>query len=266
MFFDRPIPIFDEAPTAEDYHNVPIDTRDPRYRESLVDARTCGLAGVNYYARTDGNNVPYRQRIDGAIEELWCRQTIITMLRNVNEVLSTHGVELFLWDGYRPIDCQRWLWDFLQAKVRRDRPGDDDDQVLARTQRYVSDPRIFDPHDPHTWPVHMTGAAVDLTLRDVKSRELLDMGAGFDELHAKSHSAYFERLLIKGRISADDARLRNRRLLYWAMRQAGFTNYSYEFWHFDYGNQMHIMGLRQQGEDARAAWYGYVPLPSRRAS
>ena len=29
---------------------------------------------------------------------------------------------------------------------------------------------------------------------------------------------------------------RNRRLLHHAMRQAGFTHYSAEWWHFDYGD------------------------------
>ena len=265
IVLDRPIPVFDEASTAEDYHNVPIDAHDPRYREPLVDAREYGLAGENYYARTDGGNPPYRAAIRGSIHDLWCRQTIATMLATVNERLSVHGVELFLWDAYRPIACQQELWEFFEAQALRQSP-DDDAVVGERVRPYVSDPRQFDPHNPQTWPVHATGAAVDLTLRDRKSRELIDMGSGFDEMHPKSNTAYFERLLIQGRIAADDVRLRNRRLLYWAMRSEGFTNYSYEFWHFDYGDQMHVMALRQLGEDAPNAWYGYVPPPSRRAS
>jgi zinc D-Ala-D-Ala dipeptidase len=84
-------------------------------------------------------------------------------------------------------------------------------------------------------------------------------------MHEASHTAHFERLLNNGRIGEDDTRLRNRRLLYWAMRNQGFTNYSYEYWHFDYGDQVHIMALRQLGQDAHAAWYGYVPPPTWRA-
>jgi hypothetical protein len=92
--FDRPIPTLEQAPTAGDYHEVPVDSQDPRYREGLVDARDCGLAGENYYSRTDGLNSPYRQPINGAIRELWCRHTIVTMLIEVNELLAGHGVEL----------------------------------------------------------------------------------------------------------------------------------------------------------------------------
>jgi D-alanyl-D-alanine dipeptidase len=263
--FDHPIPILERTPTAGNYHDIPVDPQDLRYREALVDARDWGLAGKNYYSRTDGQNPPYRQSIDGAIRELWCRQTIVTMLTKVNELVAEHGVELFLWDAYRPIACQQGLWKFFWAQLKRELPHADEVQLSQRVQRYVSDPRLFDPGNPRTWPVHTTGAAIDLTLRDLRSGELLDMGAGFDEMQAASHSAHFEQLLNDGRIAKDDSRLRNRRLLYWAMRAQGFTNYSYEYWHFDYGDQMHIMALKHLGQDARAAWYGYVPPPTGRA-
>ena len=129
-------------------------------------------------------------------------------------------------------------------------------------RHYVSDPRRFHPDDPRTWPAHATGAAVDLTLRDLRTRELLDMGTHFDDMSTVSHSDYFERLLHGGRIGPGDARLRNRRLLHWAMQAQGFINYSYECWHFDYGNQMYVMMRNYLGRDpAPAAWYGYVPAP-----
>jgi zinc D-Ala-D-Ala dipeptidase len=259
---DRPIPMQRRALTVECYHEVPIDSENPRYREPLVDARDHGLAGENYYSRTDGENPPYRQSIAGAIRELWCRQTIVAMLIRVNELLAGHGVELFLWDAYRPIACQQSLWRFFWAQIRREMPHADEAQISDRVRRYVSDPQIFDPANPRTWPVHTTGAAIDLTLRDLRSGALLDMGAGFDEMSPASHTAHFEEILKRGRISNDDIRLRNRRLLYGAMRNQGFTNYSYEFWHFDYGNQMYITALKQLGQNVRAAWYGHVSPPS----
>jgi zinc D-Ala-D-Ala dipeptidase len=262
--FDRPIPILDRAPTSEDYHEIPIALQDPRNREPLVDARSRGLAGENYYARTDGENAPYRQAIDGAIRELWCRQTIVTMLIAVNERLARDGVEVFLWDAYRPISCQQGLWDFSWNQVRDGMPHANEATILARVQRYVSDPRQFDLRNPKSWPVHTTGAAIDLTLRNLRTLELVDMGAGFDEMSPASHSDHFERLLRDGEIAEDDSQLRNRRLLYWAMRDQGFTNYSYEFWHYDYGDQMYIKTLRHLGHEANAAWYGYVPPPSGR--
>lgn len=260
--FDEPIPIEKSAPTAGNYRDIPIDSHDPRYCESLVDARAAGIAGENYYARTDGRNQPYREAVPGSVQELWLRQSIASMLATVNARLAAYGVEIFLWDAYRPIACQRALWDFFWERFGSKTPHIGDAALAERMRHYVSDPRLFDPENPHTWPAHATGAALDLTLRNVETRELLDMGTHFDDMSTTSNSDHYERLLNEGRIGADDDRLRNRRLLHWAMREEGFTNYSYECWHFDYGNQMYVEMSSFLGRDSvDAAWYGYAPPP-----
>lgn len=143
-------------------------------------------------------------------------------------------------------------------------PQADDAALTAQVGRYVSDPRRFHPDDPRSWPAHATGAALDLTLRDKQTHALLDMGTHFDDMSATSHSDYFERLLQQGRIAADDHRLRNRRLLHWSMWEQGFINYAYEYWHFDFGDQMYVM-IRNylSGDCPRAAWYGYTSAPCR---
>ncbi len=264
--YDRPIPIHKRAPTAANYRDFPIDAHDHRYAEGLVDARTFGIAGENYYARTDGRNVPYDAAIKGAVRELWCRQSIAAMLTEVNDRIAEYGAEVYLWDAYRPVACQRALWRFFWGRLRGKAPRADDATLAENVCRYVSDPRSFDPQNPRTWPAHATGAALDLTLRDRKTGKLFDMGTHFDDMSTASHSDYFERLLHEDRIGHDDGRLRNRRLLHWAMQQQGFTNYSYECWHFDYGNQMYVMMCNYLGrDDAGAAWYGYVPAPTAEA-
>lgn len=260
--YDQPIPMHRRAPTAGNYEDVPIALSDSRFNEPLVDARSLGIAGENYYARTDGRNTPYDEIVPGAVRQLWCRRSISVMLVAVNERLASYGAELYLWDAYRPVACQNALWDFYWKRFSRELPEADDAAIAERVCQYVSDPRRFDPHNPRSWPAHVTGAAVDLTLRDTRSGALLNMGTHFDDMSTASHSDYFERLLHADRIHLDDARLRNRRLLHWAMQEQGFTNYSYECWHFDYGNQMYIMMLdflgRTRGE---TAWYGYIPPP-----
>lgn len=262
--YDRPIPIREHAPTSGNYHDIAFDARDPRYAEVLVDVRDHGLAGENFYARTDGQNAPYRQAISGAVPELWCRRSIVAMLIEVNERLAEYGAEVYLWDAYRPVSCQQALWDFFWARFRKSMPGADEATLVEHVRRYVSDPRRFNQDNPRTWPAHSTGAAIDLTLRNKGTGELLDMGTHFDDMSAKSHSDYFERLLRHGQIAEDDGRLRNRRLLHWCMQEQGFTNYSYECWHFDYGNQMYVMMRNYLGQDhAHAAWYGYVSVPCR---
>ena len=47
------------------------------FGESLVEARTAGLAGENFYAST--RNPPYWQRIEGATDRLWLRRSVAAM-------------------------------------------------------------------------------------------------------------------------------------------------------------------------------------------
>jgi D-alanyl-D-alanine dipeptidase len=184
------------------------------------------------------------------------------MLAKVNERLAGYGAEIYLWDAYRPVACQQGLWNFYWRRFRTETPGADDTVLADHVCHYVSDPRLFDAGNPRTWPAHATGAALDLTLRERKTGKLLDMGTHFDDMSTASHSDYFERMLDSGRIGASDDRLLNRRLLHWAMQEQGFTNYAYECWHFDYGNQMYVMMRNSTGDaGAHAAWYGFVPAP-----
>lgn len=70
---------------------------------------------------------------------------------------------------------------------------------------------------------HSRGTAIDLTLRD-EHGNILDMGAGFDEMHERSH-AYHP--------SVPPAAQRNRLLLNAIMTGGGFVGISSEWWHFE---------------------------------
>ncbi|WP_170144458.1 M15 family metallopeptidase [Dichotomicrobium thermohalophilum] len=239
-----------------------VDEADPRAAEPLVDLSDYGLAGKNYYARTDGGNAPYHRAIAGHINGLWARRSVAEKLVRVNRGLQEWGFRLFVWDAYRPAACQQGLWAFWWEQARQDRPDADDASIRARVLEFVSDPSRFDPGDPATIPTHATGAAIDLTLQHLDTGALAEMGAGFDEMSPRAASDYFERALERGDIAPDDPQLLHRRLLHFAMRAEGFVNYPPEFWHFDWGNQMYVRNLAAIGGDApRAAWYGYVRPP-----
>jgi len=75
---------------------------------------------------------------------------------------------------------------------------------------------------------HNTGGSVDLTIIDSVGR-LLNMGTPFDEASIRAQTTYFDDPLNVIR--------KNRQLLYNIMTRHGFTNYSEEWWHYDYGNQ-----------------------------
>jgi zinc D-Ala-D-Ala dipeptidase len=229
--------------------------------------RACdyALAGDSYYARTDGHNAPYNRRIDGSLSDIWCRRQVAAMLARVNERLMPQGVELYLFDAYRPIACQKQLWAFFYEQGRTVLGAQATvEQLQHYAATYASDPSGFDRSNPFTWPAHSTGGAVDLTLRDRKTGELLAMGAGFDDGAESSASDYYERLCRDGEAAPDILRVRdNRRRLYTAMAAEGFVNYPHEFWHWDWGTQFAVFNRsKMEGREvSEAAFYGYCDLP-----
>ena len=259
-YADRPIPVLELPPTALEYRSVPVDRADPRAAEPLVQLSDYGIAGSNYYARTDGGNPPYGRRIAGAIDALLARRSVAERLAAANARLRTLGLELYVVDAYRSPECQRGIWDFFWRKFSA--AGYASPDLENQVGRYVSDPRKFDPQDEKSWPLHSTGGAIDATLRPLSASRLLEMGTHIDDASAVSQTSYFELRLASNRLStAEEAAMRHRRVLFWHMIEAGFTNYSYEYWHYDYGNQMYALLMGQQKDVVpQAAFYPFIAL------
>jgi D-alanyl-D-alanine dipeptidase len=237
------------GPTALDYHIIPIDLTSAQNKEELVDLRSYAIAGEQYYSRADGLNPPYYKAIclhdHGA---LLCRKTVADKLKQVNAQLNPYGVELYVYDSYRPIECQRSLWSYF-VKVAKEKAG-----------QYCSDPSVFNGKDFRTWPTHTTGGAVDLTLRSLSNQQVLYMGTVFDEASPASYTSTFEQSSDEDNSASVIEARRNRRLLYWAMHSQGFANYPYEWWHYDYGTQMWAKNSNQFGHPQSKAFYG-LPAP-----
>lgn len=259
-----PLPLRpDRSGAASDSRDIPFDRSDRRWSEPLVDLSASGLLTEAWYARTDGRNDPYNAPIAGAVRTVAARRSVAALLVRVDAVLAERGSRIKILDAYRSVETQSGLWSFFSDRIAREQPLLDATAREAIVRTFVSDPRRFDPGDDTTWPIHSTGGSVDLVLVDAQTGDTLDHGAGFDEAHERSYTDHYERELAAGAVAPDDARLLNRRLLVNAMVNAGFTNYAYEFWHFDYGTQLHVLTLREGGSpDAPgAAWYGTTTLP-----
>lgn len=255
------IAMFPEAISTAQYRDIAVDRAHPLYHEEMVELRDLGIAGAPYYYRDDGGNAPYGRRLDGAVDALLLRKTVAMKLLAAQDALAPLGVGLYVWDAYRPYATQLGLWRFFEARERAAYPHWSEDEIAEELRNYVSDPRGFDMADPRTWPTHMTGGSVDLTLYALKTGEILDMGAAFDQMGAAAHTDHFERRLALGEIAEDDPRLMHRRLLVAALAAQGLTNYGKEFWHFDWGNQMHQMICALSGDALRPAVYGAVHAP-----
>lgn len=166
------------------------------------------------------------KRMKHAEPECLVRKEIPDMLHKAAKYLPP-GYRFCVWDAWRPFALQQELYDACAERIIRqfglqDAPEEEQkDAVLD----FVSEP-LPDEFCP---PVHTTGGAIDLTVLDNRGYPL-DMGTGFDNFTDMAFTAYFEQT---GPIQVRD----NRRLLYHAMRLAGFTNLPSEWWHYDYGDR-----------------------------
>jgi zinc D-Ala-D-Ala dipeptidase len=263
MRVDHQVPITSPQMFSSPYSEIPIDQNDPRGREPLVALVSVGVAFESYYAKTDGENPPFGISIEGSRQDVWLRKSVAEKLARVNERLSPFEVELFVLDGHRSVACQQSLWNFYYTKAKEENPSGSEQEHRACAMRSVVDPASFDEADSRTWQAHTSGAAVDLTLRDSVTKELLEMGANFEEDTEASAGDYFERLLAAGQIDENDVRLQNRRLLHWAMTREGLLNETARVvWHYDWGNQLYVRASRVFLENPPpAAWYGYIEAP-----
>lgn len=223
---DRPIQTR-SGPDALSYGTVPV----VECGEGMVRVSDRGIAAVPWYA-LDGGNPPYNHAIVGAPAEVWARVGVVERLVAVDAVVAALGFRLLVYDAWRPIACQRGLWDHFWAQAMAADPDGGPAAWRAHTGRYVSDPTRFDPADSTTWPTHCTGGAVDLTL--TANGAPVDMGTPFDDATERSHAAALE--------LEDTPARAHRRVLHHAMVGAGFVAYTYEWWHFDFGTQLGVAG------------------------
>jgi zinc D-Ala-D-Ala dipeptidase len=256
------VPIIPRKVYAGDVTAVPFDPADPRSDEPLVRLAEVGVAQEAYHARTDGGNWPYFGPVPGALPEIWVRWTVAGMLASVNERLAPFGVELLVLDGYRPLACQKGLWAFFYDAAARAAPEGSPALWRAQASRHVADPDKFSTANSITCPIHATGGAVDVLLRDRMSGRLCDMGNRFEDVTASVATDHFERKRLTGDIDGHDRRLAYRRLLHWAMSMEGFENDPFAFWHYDWGTQLYVkMSMALRASPATMAWYDYIAPP-----
>jgi D-alanyl-D-alanine dipeptidase len=229
---------------------IPISRDNAWFAQSVVEAREAGLKGGNFYA-TD-RNPPYWQRVEGSVENLWLRKTVAEKLLRVNARVGTAGLELYLFDAWRPRSVQAYFHDvWMPRELQRRDPQLQGAALIAEVERYWAA-----PSDNADSPApHATASAVDLTLR-WKDGETLWMGSLFDDVTALAHRDRFENLAAENFSFSDQEARANRRLLHWLMVEEGFAGHPDEWWHFSWGDQMWaaLTGVA-------AAHYGLASIP-----
>src|ERR1700704_3556015 len=185
------------------------------------------------------NNFVGRPLAGYGAAECVVKREVGLMLKSVQEELSLQGLSLKMLDCYRPAravaDMVAWSKDGRETPAQRRYNPAFSKQDLFRLG-YIAERSG-----------HSTGAAVDLTLVDLKvdnsatfdparpyadctanvnlraPEGSVDMGTGYDCSDVKAHTAAKQ-------ISSNQRRWRDKLLLLMARR--GFVNYSKEWWHF----------------------------------
>jgi len=233
------------------YKKRPISTLSVLSNEKLLDIQKSGIKGVSFYNSV--NNPPYYQKIPGSTRDLYCRETVLNKLLLVNSYLKKYGMELYVFDGQRPMMVQnffyfKWVPEYLKMKHGEKSNGwikKEVDRYWASGSKSLSEILISPP--PHS-----TGAAVDLTIRFIDTKQHLEMGSMFDDTSEKSHTNFLEKKDKKKFSFTEEEALKNRRLLFNIMNQVGFSSHPKEWWHFSYGDQMWSV------VKSKEAFYGYV--------
>lgn len=146
------------------------------------------------------------------------------------------GYCLKILDAWRPFALQQELYDVYAKEIieKFSLEGMAEEEQKRIIRKYVSEPK----EDRNIPPVHTTGGAVDVTLVYEDGKEV-PMGTGFDDFFEMTDTDYFEKQgsSEEDRVEETVNIRENRRLLYHAMTEVGFTNLPSEWWHFDYGNR-----------------------------
>jgi D-alanyl-D-alanine dipeptidase len=116
--------------------------------------------------------------------------------------LARDGYGLMIHDGYRPWAITKLFWDMAAGTPMQD---------------FVADPKSGSKHN--------RGCAVDLTLYDLATGQIVQMPGGYDEPTKRSYPDY------RGGKPEERGK---RDLLRAAMERHGFTVEPNEWWHFNY--------------------------------
>lgn len=146
------------------------------------------------------------------LDQLMLQREVSERLSLCQDLLdSLHpGYRLKVFDGVRPLQVQREMWEALDSIPPLNRG------------KFVSNP-IFGS-------VHNFGTAVDITICDSLGNEL-DMGAGYDDFRPIAFPSKEAHFLKTGELTK--AQYENRKLLRRIMRSQRFFNIPSEWWHFN---------------------------------
>lgn len=189
------------------------------------------------YATED--NFMKRQLYD-TLRQLFIQKEVALRLSAVQDYLDSlnPGYHLLVYDGVRPVQVQKEMWDALDSIPPLNRG------------KFVSNPALGS--------VHNFGAAVDLTIVN-EFGEPLDMGAGYDDFRPIAFPSKETHFLKTGELTKKQ--WNNRRLLRRIMRSQKFSNIPSEWWHFNAFSRITASHNYQllESESGGSRWFKIIP-------
>lgn len=132
-------------------------------------------------------------------QDAYLRYGVVLKLAAAARELAQMGYGILVWDGYRPVYAQAKLYE------------------IVPDPNFVSPPGVGIQN-------HCRGKAVDVTLYDLATGELIEMPSDYDDFTGKAH-----------RLCPDitPTAAANARILEEAMERHGLKGYIGEWWHYN---------------------------------
>ena len=139
-------------------------------------------------------------------------------LKEAHALAKGKGLGFLIFDAYRPIKAVQFFIDWARKP---------EDNLMYKEMFYpkFSRSELFEKGFIAKHSSHSRGSAVDLTLFENKSGEVLDMGSRFD---------FFDEISQTESHLVSKVQLDNRLILKNIMESCGFKNFSQEWWHYSF--------------------------------
>ncbi|MDX1652032.1 MAG: M15 family metallopeptidase [Brumimicrobium sp.] len=190
-----------------------IDTLEMR----LIIAGLVDIQSVDSSIRVDvkysSSDNFMKKDLYGKLEKIYLQKEVAERLAKSQRKLKATNPDLTLlvYDGVRPLSVQQAMWDSL------------DSLSFSEKIKFVSNPK--------NGSLHNYGCAVDLTILNTQTGQVLDMGAGYDDLRKIAYPKFEQDFLASGELTKEQ--YNNRQLLRGVMRAGGFWGIQTEWWHFN---------------------------------
>jgi zinc D-Ala-D-Ala dipeptidase len=179
------------VPDVATYERLAAAEADKR----LVDLASLGIPLDIRYATPDN----FMKKTLYPVAKAYLRAPAARALTNAQRELAARGLGIKVFDAYRPYRVTEAMWEPI------------------RNPDYVADPAKGSRHN--------RGAAVDLTLIDLRTGAEVPMPTGYDDFTERAGHAFND--------LPSDA-LANRALLREVMSRHGFEPLPSEWWHYDF--------------------------------